>query len=452
MKAIRDAVSTAAAIRKKMISPKEAAEESLRRIAAENGIYRAVVRTYPETALHHAAQVPADAPFAGVPILLKDIRQGLAGHPLTEGSRLYAGRIEPATDPYVKRLLRLGFVPVGHSNVSEFGIKFVSDSAYYGAVKNPVDPRYHAGGSSGGAACAVKRGMVPIAAANDGGGSIRIPASFCGLVGFKPTGHRVQFAITRTVRDAATLYAGLYGSGKDIPPHDLRFAFHTATDHDIAISKDAEDAVQMAVEHLWEGGIQAVCVRPEVAERELYRRAFLATAAEQYRRFQKEGIELARGMSEDGNVLLYTLGERLCKTGEAPLEAEAVQKSGAALFAFFRSYDIYIQPATARTAPKLDLLDGVKESLRGIDDFRALSTAELVAHMHRLLDPGTTHSPYALTYNLFGCPSISLPLYTASTGLPIGVLLTAAPGNDRALLAAATYFEERGYLRGERGQ
>ncbi|MBF0934782.1 MAG: amidase, partial [Abiotrophia defectiva] len=162
--------------------------------------------------------------FFGVPILLKDLGQLQAGEPSYAGAQLMADYVANQTSYFVERIQALGFIVVGRTNVPEFGFKNISDAQFTGAVSYPGDLTRNAGGSSGGAAAALKAGMVPIVTASDGGGSIRIPASFCGLIGLKPSrgrvpvgpdgyrgwqGASVHFALTKSVRDTWTLLEGL---------------------------------------------------------------------------------------------------------------------------------------------------------------------------------------------------------------------------------------------------
>ena len=179
MKLYSDATAVAQAIKRGNLSPKEAVQMALDQIEKLNPQLNAVHFIQAERALAEAEKLTDySAPFAGVPILLKDLGQSYEGFLDASGSALLKDNRSKMTNHLVKSMLKAGFIIIGMSNVPEFGIKFISDSNYYGCVKNPVEPAYHAGGSSGGAAAAVQSGMVPIAAASDGGGSIRIPPVF----------------------------------------------------------------------------------------------------------------------------------------------------------------------------------------------------------------------------------------------------------------------------------
>lgn len=216
-----DATAMAQAVLRGEVSPKELVKESIERSQTVNPKLNAIVDTRFEKALQEAQNRDfSGKPFAGVPLFLKDLGQEQSGELSTSGSPLLANYRASHSDNYVKALENLGFIILGRSNTPEFGFKNISDSSLYGNVNLPDDMSRNAGGSSGGAAALVSSGVSPLAAASDGGGSIRIPASFNGLIGLKPTrgripvgpssfrgwqGASVQFALTKTVRDTKRL-------------------------------------------------------------------------------------------------------------------------------------------------------------------------------------------------------------------------------------------------------
>ena len=215
-----DATAQAALVRSGEVSPKELVEAAIARIETLNSSLDAVIRTRYDAARAVAAGELPDGPFRGVPILLKDLGAHVTGEPTAHGVRAMEDVPRPETS-YVASLLRAaGFVVVGRTNVPELGSTVTTEAAGYPPARNPWNPSHSTGGSSGGSAAAVASGMVAVAHASDGGGSIRIPASECGLVGLKPTRGRVSHgpltseswaggttdgALTRTVRDAAAV-------------------------------------------------------------------------------------------------------------------------------------------------------------------------------------------------------------------------------------------------------
>lgn len=181
-----DALGLAALVKAREVSPRELVETAFTRLDEMNPALNAVVRTRREAALKEADEMPVpdgdtSRPFAGVPYLLKDISQAIGGEPLTSGAMLMKDNIPKRDSNYVARIRRGGFIPLGHTNTPEFGLKNITEPLLHGPARNPWNPAYSPGGSSGGAAAAVAAGIVPAAGASDGGGSIRIPASFTGL-------------------------------------------------------------------------------------------------------------------------------------------------------------------------------------------------------------------------------------------------------------------------------
>ena len=216
-----DATAMTEAVQNKTVSPRELVEATIREAERTNPKINAIVSQRYEKAIEEAETRDfSEKPFAGIPIFLKDLGQEQAGEPSTAGSRLFTSYRATETDNYVKKLEELGFIILGRSSTPEFGFKNISDAQIHGPVNLPDDVTRNAGGSSGGAAALVSSGISPLAPASDGGGSIRIPASFNGLIGLKPTrgripvgpssfrgwqGASVQFALTKTVRDTKRL-------------------------------------------------------------------------------------------------------------------------------------------------------------------------------------------------------------------------------------------------------
>ncbi len=188
-----DALGQAQLVKTGICSSSELVEESLQKCAQLNPPQlNAVIHTRAKKALLEAKAVNKEALFAGVPLLLKGLGQNLAGEPATAGARLLQYNIAQQTDFFVRRLQQAGFIIIGQTNTPpEFGFKNITDPLLYGPARNPWNTDYSPGGSSGGAASALAAGMVTLAAGSDGGGSLRIPASFTGLIGLKPTRGRV---------------------------------------------------------------------------------------------------------------------------------------------------------------------------------------------------------------------------------------------------------------------
>lgn len=281
----KDALAMAQAVKTGQVSARELVVDSMERIEKHNPTINALVEKQYEEALSKADSGDfSKKMFAGVPILLKDLGQQQAGHLSTSGSKLFAHYRSNQTDRFVQRLEDLGFIILGRTNTPEFGFKNISDSRLHGRVNLPRDVRRNAGGSSGGAAAAVAAGFVPLAAASDGGGSIRIPASFNGLIGLKPSrgrmpvgpssyrgwqGASVHFAITKSVRDTRAFLQGMQVyqpespfplpvlSGQELQVQvnrPLRIAYCLASPIGSPVSAEAQQAVLETVMALKEAG------------------------------------------------------------------------------------------------------------------------------------------------------------------------------------------------------
>ena len=221
----KDALYYTELLRTKKVSPEELIVDAFKKIDRENPRYNAVVHTRREKALHEARTRDfGNTLFGGVPILIKDLGQDLAGEPSTSGSQLLRNYVAPRTSHFIEAIEKAGFIVIGQTSTPEFGFKNITDAVIHGPTRNPFNRDHSPGGSSGGAAAAVASDMVAIATASDGGGSIRIPASFTGLVGLKPTrgrtpvgpgayrgwqGASISFALTKTVRDTAMMLDAL---------------------------------------------------------------------------------------------------------------------------------------------------------------------------------------------------------------------------------------------------
>lgn len=182
-----DGLGLAELLKKKEVKPTEVLSEAIKAIEEHNPKHNAVINKFYEKAEKQAENIDLEGTFAGVPMLLKDIAQEVEGEKITAGSKVYQGYRAKSDSTYVKQVRRTGVIFIGQTNVPEFALMGITEPKYYGPTRNPWNLGHTPGGSSGGSAAAVATGMVPIAGANDGGGSIRIPGSYCGLFGMKPT-------------------------------------------------------------------------------------------------------------------------------------------------------------------------------------------------------------------------------------------------------------------------
>lgn len=472
-----DATAMAQAVKQKQVSAKELVEASIQQIEALNPTLNAVVDKQYQEALEKTEQVSLDKTFAGVPILLKDLGQNQVGHLSTAGSRLFATYRAEQTDFYTQKIEDLGFIVLGRTNTPEFGFKNISDSSLHGPVNLPRDLSRNAGGSSGGAAAAVASGMVPLAGASDGGGSIRIPASFNGLIGLKPTRGRIpvgpdsyrgwqgassHFALTKSIRDTKALLYGMQVCQLESPfplplleekqqqVRSLKIAFSVASPIGSPVSEDAKQAVYDMAKVLEQAGHQVEEVQTLPLDGvEIMQSYYLMNSVETAQMF--DGIEAAYGRSmtlEDMELMTWAIYQS-GQTIPAKLYSKVLQdwdRYSATMADFHQAYDLFLTPTVAEVAPphgQFALSSSLQEDLREMARFSMEKQQELIWSM---FEKSLAWTPFTQQANLTGQPSISLPTYERADGLPIGVQLTAAKGREDILLAIAEELELTGHL------
>ncbi|MDQ0222155.1 amidase [Streptococcus moroccensis] len=478
-----DALAMADAIRQKEVSSLELVNDSIANIEKMNPKLNAVVSKQYEEAREKAKTLKDKGqPFLGVPFLLKDLGQNQAGQLSTSGSKLFANYRAQRSDYLVEVFESLGFIVLGRTNTPEFGFKNISDSRLHGAVNLPQDVTRNAGGSSGGSAAAVASGMVPIAGASDGGGSIRIPASFNGLIGLKPSrgripvgpdsyrgwqGASVNFALTKSVRDTQHLlyHTQRYQTESPFPlprlsqselfkekwEKPLKIALLTASPIGGRVSDQAIAAATEAAKFLSDQGhevtpLQAQPVDGVAAMKAYYIMNSVETAA------MFDGIEasLGRLMAPDDMELMtwaiYQSGQTIpAKTYSHTLNVW--DQFSAQMAHFHEEYDIVLTPTVADVAPKhgqFDLSEKLKDQLLHIGEVPMQEQQDLVWQMFA---DSLDWTPFTQQANLTGQPALSLPTYRRNDGLSIGVQLTAAKGREDVLLHLAKDFEDAGLLR-----
>lgn len=480
----KDALYYADLLHKKKVSPVELLEDAFAKIAKENPHYNAVVHTRKEKALQEAkSRNYSNTLFGGVPILIKDLGQDLAGEPATSGSRLLKEYRATKTSHFVEAIERAGFIVIGQTNTPEFGFKNITDATIHGPSRNPFDKGCSPGGSSGGAAAAVASGMVPIATASDGGGSIRIPASFTGLVGLKPTrgrvpvgpgsyrgwqGASVSFALTKSVRDTALLLDALQTEQAESPfqtplfrgSHYQEFQIRKKRTFKIAyslespvhsnVSDDAKKAVLETVAALEALGYQVEEAKPQIDGIRLMEAYYAMNGAETDAMLTGIANNLGRTLTADDMELiswsLYQYGKTI-SGGEYSLALGSWDQAAAVMARFHESYDLFLQPTTAESAPRIDhsfQTHELKERMLAAD---RLSAAERKQVVWEMFEDSLAVTPFTQQANLTGQPAISLPLYRTPIGMPIGVQFTAPKGKEEWLLDMAGVLERNGLFR-----
>lgn len=413
-------------------------------------------------------------PFFGVPILLKDLGQDQANHPATSGAQLMDGYIPTETDYFVQQVLKGGFIVVGRTNVPEFGFKNESDAVFTGSVNSPYDENRNAGGSSGGAAAALKAGLVPIVTASDGGGSIRIPASFNGLIGLKPSrgrtpvgpgsfrgwqGASINFALTKSVRDTWTMLKAMQVEQYDAPfvlplieeeslePLDqpLKFAYSFQSPIKTEVTEEAKNTVRVAVEKLEALGHTVEEADPTTDGIRAMQTYYIVNGVETAS--MVEGIEanMERAVSVDDmetmSWALYRSGLKISGVDYSQVLAFWDQLA-AQMERFFEEYDALILPATNGPAfphNAFDQSEVLLDKLRNIDDY---DQEEQQALIWEMFQHSLAYTPFTQQQNLTGQPAISLPLYKTEEGLPIGTQIWTKKGAEVLLLQIAKQLEE----------
>ncbi|MFZ0930378.1 MAG: amidase [Syntrophobacteraceae bacterium] len=456
--AFLDATAQAELVRRKEVRSVELVEAAIERIERLNPTLNAVVTPMYDQALAAATGKLPDGPFAGVPFLLKDLLAFYKGVRLTFGSAALRDFVPDFDSELVLRLKRSGLIILGKTNLCEFGLLPTTESRLFGPCHNPWDLGRTPGGSSGGSAVAVATGMVPMAHANDGGGSIRIPASCCGLFGLKPTRGRnplgprfgdvanglvVEHAVTRSVRDSAALLDAT--SGPDIgdpywapprirpfaqevgaDPGRLRIAFSTAAPTGVSIHPDCIRAVQDAAALCADLGHEVVEAAPALDGKKVAKAfATLWTAdcaATLSRIAGRAGQTPKPDWVEPLTWGLYEMGQRFTAV-DYIMSVQTLQSIGRLVGRFFVDYDVWITPTLGQPPVPLGTFDSQPgDPLAG---FRRSS--EFV--------------PFTPICNVTGQPAMSVPLFWNSDDLPIGVQFIGRFGDEATLFRLAAQLE-----------
>jgi amidase len=454
----RPATELAALVRDGDLTARELTEATLERIGALNGDLNAFIHTDPDGALGAADEVAAgdERPFAGVPIAIKDTA-AVAGMPYTLGSDIF-GDFVPGHDAFVVRRLRdAGFVIVGKTNLPEFGILPVTEPRRFGPTRNPWDPGRTPGGSSGGAAAAVASGMVPLAHGSDGGGSIRIPAACCGLVGLKPSRGRVSRGpeqgddflvqdgvLTHTVAETAALLDVLagyeVGDASWAPPPEEPFAVAAAREPGrLRIGVTTEAAIPAPLDPLCERAVRDAAELLESLGHEVEEIEAPPWAGQDLLQVFTLvfGTPIAMGLFFGGQVtgrepseelvepLSWTIWEGIRERTALDYLLARTQLGAFSrpIVALWDKYDVVLTPALAQRPVPIGEIDSCSDE--PWDDFRRSGQ----------------FTPYTAIFNVTGQPAISLPLFHGDDGLPLAVQLAGKPAGEGQLLALAAQLE-----------
>lgn len=473
-----DALALADCIRDGVITPEQAvdlAAEQLERWAALN----ATTWLDLDGARRQAREVDRSLPFAGVPLLLKDVRpHDHAGMPTSDGCSVHRERVMDAHSDLVRRLVAAGFVILGKTSTPEFALKATTEPRAFGPCRNPWDTQRIPGGSSGGSAAAVAAGIVPVATASDGGGSIRIPAAYCGLFGLKPTRGRVSqgpllgalwdgltcdHVLTRTVRDSAALLDVLAGPSAldpcrpEPPPHSfleasrrepgpLRIALWRDSPLGGPVDPDHLSVLEEMVDVLHRLGHRVTVAAPDYDGRALARCYLMIyaghMAAEAARIRHQHGAAALRRMELDSRVLA-ALGESH-SAGDYVRARQSWPSFARALVEVFRDADLVLSPTTAQPPAAVG-----EQALPALEAVGARLTLALrltrlmraTGMVERLAVEQLARVPFTQLANFTGVPACSVPAGRTRAGLPVGVQFMAPAGREDLLFSLAAQLE-----------
>jgi amidase len=474
-----DALSLAELVRTKQVSPRELVTASIENIEALNPRLNAVVHKMYDRALKEADS-PVDGPFSGVPFMLKDLLSWFAGEPIASGSRYMKGWLPPYDTELVKRYKRAGVIVVGKTNTPEFGLTPYTEPELFGPALNPWDTTRTTGGSSGGSAAAVASGMVPWAGGGDGGGSIRIPASCCGVFGLKPTrgrtpagpltgehwqGAAIEHCLTRSVRDSAAMLDAIAGPDIGAPyyalpperpfiqevgaaPGKLRIAFTSKPLLGHTVHDDCKAALADAVSLLDSLGHDLIEAEPP-ADREKFNRAFLIMVCGELHADLLEASELVGRAATPNDVeattwALNLLGSAL-SAGDFVHAEHYLRSSARKMGEFFESFDLLLTPTLSVPPFPTGSLQPPSHELaliKILGRLRAGKVLKMMGALEKSAEKVFDVIPYEPLFNVSGQPAMSVPLYWNAQNLPIGVHVVAKYGDEATLFRVASQLEQ----------
>jgi amidase len=473
-----DGLGLAALVRAGEVSATELAKAAIARAGEVDPTLNAIVHEHFDQARRRAADAPT-GPFGGVPFLIKDLRQDLAGEPAGGGNRALrdAGHRATTTSVLVERWLAAGVVIIGRTATPEFGAKPVTEPDAGGPTRNPWDPSRSPGGSSGGSAAAVAAGIVPLAGASDGGGSIRIPASHCGLFGLKPGrgrtpsgpaageafhGGAMSHVLTRTVRDSAAMLDVTHGPeaaslarlapperpyldevGRD--PGRLRIAFTTRSPIDTEVDPEAVAAVDAAARLLESLGHDVTEGEPDIDSAGLADDFMVLWYAHIARAVDE--VRALTGCGDDGfepDTLAMAAAGRAIRADRYVAAYEHAVGATAALARFHERHDLYLTPTVAFPPPRIGELATPAWQTGAVKALSRLRLLGVLAHtgtMARTVRDNLRWTPFTQLANLAGVPAMSVPLHRSAGGLPVGVQFVGPVDSEGLLFRLAGQLE-----------
>ncbi|MCA9677272.1 MAG: amidase [Kofleriaceae bacterium] len=476
-----DALGLAELVRTGEVHPRELVEEAIRRIEQDNPRLNAVIHRMYDSARAAAERPrPDDAgPFWGVPFLAKDLVSTWQGEPQASGTRLMRGWVAPSDTEMAARYRKSGVIVVGKTNTPELGILPVTEPVAFGPTRNPWDTSRTPGGSSGGSGAAVAAGLVPIAGGGDGGGSIRIPSSCCGLFGLKPTrartpigpdvaeawqGCAIEHVLVRSVRDSAAMLDAVHGPDPGAPyvappparpfldevgaaPGRLRIAYTSRALIPAEVDPACVRAVEDAAALLRDLGHDVVEDHPEFDAAQLsidfVHMLVGETAADVAELERVIGRKAHVGDLEKETLVMARLGAAL-SASEFAQATRRVRALGRRLAPFFARYDLLLTPTLAQAPVAIGALASHGAEAAMLEVAQRLPVGGLLHKLgaiQKIAANAWGFAPFTAPFNATGQPACNLPLYWTDDGLPVGVQLVGRFGDEATLLRVASQAE-----------
>ena len=474
-----DGLGLAELVERGEVSAAELVEDAIEQIERVNPTLNAVVYKTYDRARRQAAEPEGlgKGPFRGVPFLVKDLHAEEVGHPSTCSNKLLLNWKAPKDAELVLRYREAGVVILGRTNTPEFGIYGVTEPDLRGPTRNPWDTNRTPGGSSGGSASAVASGCVPLAHGGDGGGSIRIPSSHCGLFGLKPTrarnpggpyhgeswsGFVSEHVLTRSVRDSAAMLDCTHGSDLGAPyqvhpparpyreevgadPGKLRVAFTSQPLFGGTTHQDCKTAVEEAAKLAESLGHHVEEARPDLDYSSLLR-AYLTVVTSNTSRAVEEvaermGVRATSDGFEDATWLIKLIGDKF-RASDLLRVQDQIHGASRQMASFFQDYDVLLTPTTALPAVEIGAFALKKSERIALEVLkRAPAKPLLMKALDEMAKGPITATPNTMLFNMTGQPAMSTPLYQSGAGLPIGTQWVGRFGDEATLLRLAAQLE-----------
>lgn len=474
-----DGLGLAELVRKKKVSPSDLVEEAITRIETHNPKLNAVVYKLYDRARKAAKEKLPDGPFKGVPFLMKDLSDTLEGLPTSNGNKLWKNIPASVSSELAKRWENSGVIVVGKTNTPEFGLTPYTESDTLGPAYNPWDTTRTTGGSSGGSGAAVAARMVPLASGGDGGGSIRIPSSACGIFGLKPTrgrtptgpiigeawqGFAIEHVLTRSVRDSAAMLdatkgpdvgapyiipdAGPFLKEVDKKPGKLRIAFSTKPMLGKQVHADCVKGMEETTALLKQLGHEVVEDAPAINGEE-YSLQFLTIVAGQIRADIEEIAQIAGKKVSLNDFDVTTFGTALfgtiLKASDYAKAIRYLQMVSRDIGRFFENYDILLTPVLNQPPVKIGTLkpsSAEQTQIKLIARTGATWVLEAMGIIKPLAAQTFEFIPWTPVFNVTGQPAMSVPLHWNEEGLPIGMHFVGKWGDETTLFQLAGQLEK----------